>query len=198
MKQNTIILASTSPRRIEMVKKYGINPVMIAPCVDESIPSEMTMEQAVMYLALKKALSAENKWLRQRQNGLPDLPIIAADTVVYKNGIIGKPTDKSDAISILSLLKNTNHYVATGVAILYPGSTKREVFYEKTEVFFNDYSKEEILEYVATGEPFDKAGAYAIQGGWSKQVSHIVGDYDNVVGFPWGRIQNQLESILNK
>jgi MAF protein len=203
MKQNKIILASTSPRRIEILKKNGLDPVIMPPKVEESLPSEITMEQAVMYLALKKALNVEKEWLKgnnskesptnRAESGPP--AIIAADTVVYKNGIIGKPVDESDAVQILRLLKNTNHYVATGVAIVYPGTSERTVFCDITEVFFKDYSDKDIHDYVNTEEPWDKAGGYAIQGSWGKHVSHIIGDYDNVMGFPWSRIKHFL---LNK
>lgn len=192
MKHSKIILASSSPRRIEMLKKNGLDPIIRPPDVEETLPFEISMEQAVMYLALKKALSVEKEWLKENSHDLCHPPIIAADTVVYKNGIIGKPVDAEDATQILQLLRDTNHSVATGVAILYPGTNDRKIFCDVTEVFFNDYSDEAIREYISTEEPWDKAGGYAIQGSWGKYVSHIIGDYDNVMGFPWSRIRKYL------
>jgi len=166
------------------------------------------MEQTVMFLALKKALDVESQLLTgqggiracDQNTAVPQVRIdsktviIAADTIVYKNGIIGKPIDEIDALNTLKLLRNTRHYVATGVALLRPGGPKRSVFCDVTEVFFKDYSDEEIINYLNTPEPWDKAGSYAIQGAWGKHVSHIIGNYDNVIGFPWERIQAELKA----
>lgn len=188
-----IILASSSPRRIEMMKNMGIEPIILPSQADEILPFEMTMEQSVMFLALKKALSVEKIWLKENANSLVPTVIIAADTIVYKNGMIGKPIDKVDASNTLKLLRNTSHYVATGVALVRPGFPKRSVFFDTTEVFFNDYSDEEITQYLETDEPWDKAGGYAIQGTWGKYISHIDGNYDNVIGFPWEKIKSELK-----
>jgi septum formation protein len=219
--ESRIILASSSPRRIEMMKKNGIEPAVMPSSADENCPFELTMGQAVMFLALKKALNVERQLLDRLNETLPDersgirgksdkkdtaaaaeppaMPpcpsvIIAADTVVYKNGIIGKPVDEADAVNTLKLLRNTNHFVATGVALMRPGEPKRSLFCDVTEVFFKDYSDEDIKRYVDTDEPWDKAGSYAIQGAWGKHVSHIIGSYDNVMGFPWERIQSELRA----
>jgi septum formation protein len=202
-----IILASSSPRRIEMMRKNGIDPIIMPSSSDENCPFGMTMEQTVMFLALKKALNVEEQILTGQsgiendgKTAVPEIRIdsetviIAADTVVYKNGVIGKPVDESDALNTLKLLRNTSHHVATGVALLRPGEPKRSVFCDVTEVFFKDYNDEEIIRYVNTPEPWDKAGGYAIQGVWGKHVSHIIGNYDNVIGFPWGRIQSELKA----
>jgi len=191
--ESRIILASSSPRRIEMMKNIGIEPIVMASAVEETLPFNVTMEQAVMFLALKKALNVE-KLLRQELTGQTlSTVIIAADTIVYKDGMIGKPIDDNDAANTLKLLRNTSHFVATGVALISPGSPKRSVFYDVTEVFFKDYRDDEILSYINTDEPWDKAGSYAIQGTWGKYVTHIIGNYDNVIGFPWGEIKTKLE-----
>ena len=128
-----IILASSSPRRIEMLKENGIEPVIIPSSVDEALPWKLSMEQTVMYLALKKALNVEKLLLREKSDvpGKPSV-IIAADTIVYKNDMISKPTDETDAENILKLLRNTSHYVATGVALVRPGDTKRSLIYDVT------------------------------------------------------------------
>lgn len=186
-----IILASSSPRRIEMLKSKGINPVMIPSSVDENLPVDLDMKQAVMYLALKKALNVEKIWLSANEKR-KDLVIIAADTIVYKNGIIGKPNDWEDAENTLKRLRNARHSVATGVALINPGSQKRSAFCEVTEVFFKDYSDQDITAYLNTAEPWDKAGSYAIQGAWGTHIDRIKGDYDNVIGFPWTRIASEL------
>ena len=185
-----MILASGSPRRIEMMRRSGVEPLIIKPEVDETVFSELTPEQAVMYLALKKALAVEeqvefkeNQWL------------ISADTIVCRETIMGKPQDEAEAVAMLSDLRGREHRVITGVAILSPGTTKRKVFAETTKVFFKDYDDQVIRDYIASGEVWDKAGAYAIQGGFRDQVDHIDGDYDNVVGFPWARFVEELRVL---
>lgn len=199
-----IILASGSPRRIEMLRQAGFFPVIIPSSVDENLPLEMTMEQSVMYLALKKALDVnhkiENKYfelnnLESQPSDFDNSVIIAADTVVYKNGIIGKPADFDDGYKTLSLLKNTNHYVCTGVAFIDTETGLKSVFYETTEVFFDNYKDEEIIEYLNSEEPWDKAGSYAIQGKWGIHVKKYIGDYNNVIGFPLDRILLELENF---
>lgn len=190
--KSRIILASASPRRIEMMKKNGIDPIIIPSAVDETLPFALSMEQTVMFLALKKALNVEKLWLKEPAGGENPSVILAADTIVYKAGIIGKPADRTDAFNTLKRLKNTNHFVVTGVAMVSPGRTKRSVFYDVTEVFFKDYGDDEINCYLDTDEPWDKAGGYAIQGTWGKYVSHINGSYDNVIGFPSERIKSEL------
>ena len=192
--ESRIILASSSPRRIEMMKNMGIEPIILPSQADETLPFEMTMEQAVMFLALKKALNVEKIWLKENADQSIPTVIVAADTIVYKNGMIGKPADEADAVNILKLLRNTSHYVATGVALIRPGFPKRSVFFDTTEVFFKDYSDDDIMRYLDTDEPWDKAGSYAIQGIWGKNISHIDGDYDNVIGFPWEKIKAELKS----
>lgn len=194
MKNYSIILASSSPRRIEILKSNNQDPFIMPPDVEESLPEHFNMEQAVMYLALKKALYVEKEWLNSTQQTKDaSIPvIIGADTMVYKNSIIGKPIDFDDAVNILKNLRNSSHLVATGVALIVPGANRRQVFCEITEVFFEDYSDAEIIQYVNTGEAYDKAGAYAIQGGFGKYVSHIKGDYENVIGLPWNRIAKEL------
>lgn len=187
-----IILASSSPRRIEMMKNMGIEPIILPSQADETLPFDMTMEQAVMFLALKKALNVEKIWLKELTDHHVPAVVIAADTIVYKDGMIGKPADMADASNTLKLLRNTSHFVATGVALIRPGFPKRTAFHDITEVFFKDYSDEEINQYLDTDEPWDKAGSYAIQGTWGKYITHIDGNYDNVIGFPWGKIESEL------
>lgn len=183
-----IILASGSPRRADILREHGIAFEVRAADVDEHLENGTDPASACMYLALKKALA-----VRETENaGL----IIAADTVVVHGGrILGKPADEKDAFDTLKRLKNDVHSVMTGVAICDAESENTSVFCEKTRVFFSDYTEEDIRGYIATGEPADKAGSYAIQGGWSKFVKKIEGDYSNVVGLPWKRLAEELDKF---
>lgn len=193
MDKQKIILASSSPRRIDMMSQNGITPIIIPANIDETIPQGAKMEDAVMYLALKKALFVEKKILELDYN---NPVIIAADTVVYNNKIIGKPNDRQDAYNILWDLKRKTHYVATGVCILQANTAIRHCFCEVTKVFFKNYTEEELNAYLDTPEPYDKAGAYAIQGAFGKYVDHIEGDLNNVIGFPWDRIKIEYKKIF--
>lgn len=191
-KDRTYILASGSPRRIEMMKKHGISPIVHPAEIDENIPPEHGMYQTVMFLALKKAKAVEAEYLASE--GTTPI-IIAADTIVYKDEIMGKPEDREDAFRMISSLRNDVHFVVTGCALVEAGMQNARVFAEITKVFVKDFSDEELNAYLDTDEPYDKAGAYAIQGIFSKHIDHIEGDYDNVVGFPWERIEKELAKL---
>lgn len=191
-KDRTYILASGSPRRIEMMKKHGISPIVHPAEIDENIPPEHGMCQTVMFLALKKAKAVEAEYLAS--DGKAPI-IIAADTIVYKDEIMGKPEDREDAFRMISSLRNDVHFVVTGCALVEAGMQNARVFAEITKVFVKDFSDEELNAYLDTDEPYDKAGAYAIQGIFSKHIDHIEGDYDNVVGFPWERIEKELTKL---
>jgi len=133
MNEKQIILASSSPRRIEMMKENGINPIIIPPDVSENLPETIGPKDAVLFLALKKALAVEESAI---QMGLTNGEIIiAADTVVFLDSIIGKPQNEKEAFKILKDLCGKMHFVMTGVAILKSGKSDREVFYEMTKVF---------------------------------------------------------------
>ncbi len=207
------ILASGSPRRIEMMRRHGIEPVICPADIEENIPPECGMRQTVMFLALKKAKAVEAKYLSadtllergshaethvksRAESGAARPPIIiAADTIVYKDEIMGKPGDRAEAYKMLEKLQGGRHYVVTGCAIIEAGMQNVRVFAEVTAVFVNKLSPEDIEAYLDTNEPYDKAGAYAIQGVFAKHIDHIEGDYDNVVGFPWSRIEKELELL---
>ena len=191
-KDRTYILASGSPRRIEMMKKHETFPIVLPAEIDENIPPEHGMCQTVMFLALKKAKAVEAEYLAS--DGKAPI-IIAADTIVYKDEIMGKPEDREDAFRMISSLRNDVHFVVTGCALVEAGMQNARVFAEITKVFVKDFSDEELNAYLDTDEPYDKAGAYAIQGIFSKHIDHIEGDYDNVVGFPWERIEKELAKL---
>ncbi|MDR1558751.1 MAG: Maf family protein [Clostridiales bacterium] len=185
-----VVLASSSPRRIDMLRERGFNPLIIPADIDETISSDLDVRCAVMCLALKKALKAAE------DSRVPaGAWIVGADTVVYRDRIIGKPTDFDEAYAILEYLRGAAHDVYTGVALIQAGVSRRGVFYERTRVFFKNYSDKDIIDYIKTGEPFDKAGGYAIQGGFGKYVDHIEGDRDNVMGFPFYRFAEELARL---
>lgn len=177
-----IILASQSPRRAKLLEEAGIGFEVIAPHINETpLPNESPKDY-VCRVSQEKAESivVDNK------------VIIAADTaVVNENKILGKPANENDAKEMLLSLSDKTHVVITGVCIRYPNKT--ENFFVETKVTFRKISKEEIDSYVATKEPMDKAGAYAIQGGAAKMVRKINGSYSNVVGLPLCEVVEKLE-----
>ena len=124
--------------------------------------------------------------------------VLGADTVVASDGkILGKPKDTEDAARMLTMLQGRGHEVYTGVTILYEEDCEKEAltFHEKTTVHFYPMTEEQIREYVATGDPMDKAGAYGIQGFCARYIRGIEGDYNNVVGLPAGRVYQELHGL---
>lgn len=183
-----IVLASASPRRKELLEQIGIF-FEIQPAKGEEIITGNTPSQIVEELSCQKASEVAEK---NREDGTL---IIGSDTVVsYEDKIMGKPKDEEDAARMLRKLSGNVHHVYTGVtAILWENGQKRKVtFSEKTEVVFYSISEEEIKEYISTGEPMDKAGAYGIQGIGGKFIREIRGDYNNVVGFPVARLYQEV------
>lgn len=171
----SFILASGSPRRLELLRQIGIEPRIMVSNYVENVQAE-TAEVLVRKNALGKGLSVL-PYCRSED------VIIAADTVVLlDNKILGKPKSSCDAVNILKDLSGKTHAVLTGVAVFYKGKNVMAV--EKTLVKFRFLTDKEIKEYVATGEPMDKAGAYGIQGRGTLLVESIEGCYNNVVGLP--------------
>ena len=196
MKEKKFVLASASPRRIEIMRSNGYEPMVCPADIEENLPLVDGMKETVMFLALKKAKAVESQLLKEESNqSIKGSIIIAADTVVYKDEIMGKPLDSEDGFNMLSKLRNTWHYVTTGVALVEAGCQNARVFAEVTKVYFKDYSDEELRAYLETDEAYDKAGAYAIQGYFSKHIDKFEGDYDNVVGFPWIRIEEEIKKL---
>ncbi len=186
-----IILASSSPRRIEMFHDHGIFPVVIPSNTTETTPMPLSPKETALFLALKKALSVKEQGHIPQCIGYNGV-IIAADTLVFKEEIFGKPVDKADAQRMLSLLSGTSHQVVTGVALLSLKDPFTRLFAEKSNVTFYSYSDEEIETYLGTPEPYDKAGAYAIQGTFSKYIKAVKGDTDNIIGLPWDKLESEL------
>lgn len=183
-----LILASSSPRRRELLKQLGLSFRALACEVDESLPPGKNVPDIVESLALKKALATA----RVLDDGL----VIAADTVVVWRGqVLGKPSSDKEAVEILERLQGDFHEVYTGLALADACNGKFLTGYERTRVFFKPLSSEEIRLYVATGEPMDKAGAYAIQGLAAVFVKGLEGCYTNVVGLPLARLAEMLKQF---
>ena len=184
----SIILASNSPRRRELLAQIGIRDFQIlSPDVDETVEPGLSPARMVETLSLRKAQAAAGR------AGADDL-ILAADTVVALDGrVLGKPRDQEDAFAMLSALSGREHRVYTGVTVLRGGQAATE--HEETAVAFRALSPEEIRDYIATGEPMDKAGAYGIQGVGALLVQGIRGDYCNVVGLPLFRLGRMLSGF---
>ncbi|MDR0596458.1 MAG: Maf family protein [Clostridiales Family XIII bacterium] len=201
-----IILASSSPRRYEILQAHGITPVVIQPRADEEIPPEMdrsNAEAVVKYLARVKALDVQAQLAgggaggKDAKDRLPSL-LIAADTIVYCDKIIGKPKDRQDAFRILSSYRNRSHEVWTGVALMDWRTGEDDTFAVRTRVTFGDYSDGEIWRYIEDEQPFDKAGSYAIQSDWGKHVTALEGDFENVIGFPWPAIEEHISKLAGE
>ena len=181
---SSIILASQSPRRKQLLQWAEIDFEVLIHPTDESFPAGLSPAEAAMHIAMEKARAVQ----QQAENRT----IIAADTiVVLENDIIGKPKDREDAIHILSRLNGTAHQVITGVAI--KKENKEINFYDVTDVDFHTLTQEQITFYVDKYKPFDKAGAYAIQE-WIGVIGikSIKGDFYNVMGLPVSRVVQAL------
>lgn len=180
-----LILASASPRRQELLKLIDDNFVCAPADIDESVTENIETEKIPEYLALKKA--------RHVFGSNPDSTVIGCDTGVFLDGeMIGKPKDEADAFQILKRLSGRTHKVITGCAVI--GKDGEKSFSQITEVDFCTMSDEEILGYIKTGEPMDKAGAYGIQGYGARFVKGIRGDYFNVVGLPVSKLYRIIKS----
>jgi septum formation protein len=184
-----IILASASPRRIEILNHLGLDFQVIPSEVTETIPKRSTVPQElVVELALHKASDVA----RKLEQGL----VIGADTlVVLEDIILGKPFGPTEAVEMLTLLNGKTHSVYTGIALVRVPFGQTEVGYSETKVKFRTLSKEEIQSYVATGEPLDKAGAYGIQGKGGVLIEGIEGCYFNVVGLPLSKLAEMLQKF---
>jgi septum formation protein len=189
-------LASASPRRLELLRKHGIFPVVRPSHSEEVLPEgaeQMSIEEKVVYLAEQKGRAVYEAWKKEREDRAP--LILSADTVIYKERIIGKPKDEADAVSILSFLRNTVHFVYSGVSLIDAEDGKATNLCDVTKVYFKNYSDEEILRYIREEAPYDKSGSYAIQSSWSANVAHVEGDIENVMGLPWYRLKPLFQKL---
>lgn len=185
------ILASQSPRRRELLLRCGIEFDVCISGTEETIRKD-TPGEIVEDLAYQKASAVFETLVLEE-----DTCIIGSDTVVvYKDEILGKPADENEARDMLSLIADRTHKVYTGVSLIIKTSQgiKTVNFHESTEVILYPISRFEIDEYIKTGDPMDKAGAYGIQGDFSKHIKGIVGDYNTVVGLPVSRLYQELKA----
>lgn len=208
-----LVLASGSPRRVELLTEMGFDPIVRPQDIDEAAAlkafansfdeelgedfvEEPTCEEMVRHLAECKAMSALEDETK------PGDVILAADTIVAIDGEeLGKPHSEEDAIEMLHTLSGRTHEVSTGVCLLSPtrtGGHRSFSFYETTSVTFYELDDATIEAYVKTGEPLDKAGAYGIQGLGRTLVRTIEGDYFNVVGLPVAKTMRALEAFVGK
>ena len=177
-----LVLASKSPRRSEILKNAGIDFTVRTAEADETIPEGTKPEDAVVFLAARKAMAVSRE---------KDETVLGADTiVVLDDKILGKPKDKDDAFNMIKSLSGRVHSVFTGVCAIGDGFSM--TFAEETRVEFYNLTDDEINTYINTDEPYDKAGAYGIQGLASKFISGIQGDYFNVVGLPMSAIYQKI------
>ena len=188
-----IVLASGSPRRKELLAKTGLKFSVVVSGGEEKAETSDPAE-TVEKLSLDNASAVADLLQAEKE---PQL-IIGADTVVACDGeILGKPSDREDAFRMLWKLQGQTHQVYTGVTLLLKKkhTWQAHTFSEKTDVQFYPVSREELLAYIETGEPMDKAGSYGIQGGFGIYVKGICGDYNNVVGLPVGRLVYELKKL---
>lgn len=181
-----IVLASSSPRRQELLRQVGIPFEVDAPEVDEHVLEPLPPASLVEQLALRKARTVARRH--------PGRIVLGADTIVVVDGeVLGKPADRADAAAMLERLSGRSHQVLTGVAVVR--GDRELVEHEETVVRFGPLTREQVEWYVATGEPMDKAGAYGIQGRAAALISAISGDYYNVVGLPLYRTVQMLSQF---
>ena len=180
-----IVLCSASPRRQELLRRIGIENFDIrVPEVEESFPAGLTPRETVEYISREKAQAA-------RALCAPDEIFITADTMVFLDDQrLGKPRDEAEALRMLTALQGRHHTVCTGVTVCQ--GDRMETESEATEVTFRPASEAELLGYIRTGEPMDKAGAYGVQGKGALLVEKLNGDFFNVMGLPVLRLSRML------
>ena len=180
-----IVLCSASPRRQELLRHIGITDFDIRiPHADETVPAGLTAQETVERISRQKALAA-------RALCAGDEIFITADTMVFLDDVrLGKPADEAEALAMLTALQGRSHVVCTGVTVCRGSEMVTEC--ETTEVLFRPAAESELLSYIRTGEPMDKAGAYGIQGLGCLLVEGIHGDYYNVMGLPVLRLSRML------
>ena len=178
----TIVLASASPRRQELLRQIGCGFRVVVSDAEELSGDGISPERLAVENARRKAEDVAAK-----EGG--NAPVLGADTVVaVDETILGKPKDETDAVRMLRLLSGRQHFVYTGIALAYRGEIYEGVV--RTEVWVDELSEKEIEAYIATGEPMDKAGAYAVQGIAAKFIPRIDGSFSNVVGLPLHAVRN--------
>lgn len=189
------VLASGSPRRKELMEQVGLC-FEISPAHGEEIITKQMPSEIVEELSCAKACEVAERYKAINKNDT--IVIIGADTIVaHGNEIMGKPKNEADAVRMIETLQGDTHQVYTGVTLIVmeEGRSRTITFSEKTDVTMYPMTEEQIRAYAATGEPNDKAGAYAIQGKCAAYIKGICGDYNNVVGLPVARLMQELFAL---
>lgn len=189
------ILASQSPRRKQLLEWAELNFEIIVQSTDEAFPANLEIDQVPIHIARQKAIAVKTHVQTAFHHQYATMPILAADTIVVLEGrVIGKPVDKEDAVQILQSLSGQWHQVITGVVLL--NGDQEIAFSDITHVKFHPLTHEQIVNYVDKYQPYDKAGAYAIQE-WIGVVGieTIKGDFYNVMGLPVSRVVKALEQL---
>ena len=199
-----IVLASASPRRRQLLQEAGVEFRVHAVDVDESLEDDLAAEpvEAVKKLAERKARAAVEQLVTSDYDGT--LAVLGSDTmVVFRGQIFGKPHDAADAERMLRALSGHGHDVHTAVslwAVHAPAGQDVSLFYrtfvDTTYVYFKELTDEQIADYIASGDPFDKAGAYGIQSGAAPFIDHIEGELDTVIGFPVKRLLKEFPDFF--
>lgn len=186
-----VILASSSPRRQELISLLGIPFKVVVKKIEEKMDASLAVEENVKALALQKAKAVSAEYAEDF--------VIGCDTVVVKDGnIIGKPKDEKDAEKTLAYLSGSEHFVYSGLAVICERKNVQISFCEVTKVKMQILTSQEIADYIATKEPLDKAGSYGIQGRGAVYIESITGDYYNVVGLPIHRLYRELAALKQK
>ncbi|HEY8529273.1 MAG TPA: nucleoside triphosphate pyrophosphatase [Paenibacillaceae bacterium] len=193
----TLILASASPRRRQLISVFGLPVIVRPPSVDESVPDHWTPAKTVEELSRRKAEAV----LRDLSASRPQAPdevrvVVGSDTVVVLDGkIMGKPADREDARNMLRRLSGRTHEVYTGVTCIRESDGRALTKHRMTRVTFRPLSDSLIERYIATGEPMDKAGAYGVQGIGAVLIENLEGDFFSVMGLPVGLLFGMLAEL---
>lgn len=186
MRFPSLILASASPRRAELLGYLGVDFTVIPSDAEETAEGHLTPEETCLLNAYRKARAVAKKH--------PDRIVLGADTIVcLGTKVYGKPADLAAARRTLKELQGATHSVITGMCLIHLGSHRERVFSETTRVGFRELSAQQIDQYLASIDPMDKAGAYAIQDHGEMIVEQVSGSFTNVIGLPLGRLRSELE-----
>ncbi|MBP1966056.1 Maf family protein [Paenibacillus aceris] len=187
--EQRLILASSSPRRQELIQSLGLPYIIRVSDADETVEGKITPSEMVEVLSIRKASTVREMLEPGEKHGI----IVGSDTiVVLQDEVLGKPADEEDSFRMLKALQGTTHQVYSGVACIDAETGKRVALHSVTHVKMKGMSDAQIRRYIATGEPKDKAGSYAIQGIGSTIVESISGDYFTVVGLPLSLLSDML------
>ncbi|MDD3171353.1 MAG: Maf family protein [Bacilli bacterium] len=184
-----IVLGSKSPRRKELLEQMGLEFIVDAIDVEEDVKDFLTPQEYVMKTAIKKGMETS-------KIHPADLVVCADTIVVHNNKILEKPKTKEEARQMIDELQGDFHHVYT--AVYLEKNQEVKTFVEETKVFIDEMTSQEIEEYISTKEPYDKAGAYAIQGFFGKYIKSIEGDFYNVMGLPVNKVYREIKKLGNK